>query len=497
LVLDDPQELLDDENRERLAAALVVLVTASAQLIVTSYDPRFCARVSRLPIPGGVIEHLEVHPATRQQPVIRTTPPLPVIQWRKKWFDADRNAEEPAREFADSCRVFFEAKLGDMFDDPAHAAWVIANADPTLATFMQRLRPLVKSGPNGMFSAHVFRHFANHPALSDGSPVIVLMNKAHHGRRQEIRAADVAQCADDLSELLELIERMYEECYRWRRRDAPNDQTAADTPAALTPMAHPALNVMVCPDLAAFTQDALVGESQESLERLDPHLLDNTVAYYLRRSNFGFAAPADSLAIVEAVPGPAEDRRLVIARHGNATYARRFVRGANVGVIGLTAEVQNPRTRTPKTIILPETAVAIHQVVGIIFDHSVRVVHGQDEAVLVDAGEVFKSIEIAFRVVDDSAVPLALEKQVVLGGGRIELEELARHKDALVALTLDDGSSIFKRVGAALPSELAHLRQFESIGGLGSSQVLSVGKPHKGFRSVASARAIIGVLYHG
>lgn len=496
LVLDDPQELLDDENRERLAAALAPLVAASAQLIVTSYDPRFCARVSRLSIAGG-IEHLEVHPATRQQPVVRTTPPLPEIQERKVCFDADQNAEEPARSFADGCRVFFEAKLGDMFDDPAHVAWAISNPDPTLATFIQRLRPLVKSGPHGMFSAHVFRRFVDHSALADGSPVIVLMNKAHHGRRQEIRAADVSQCADDLSELLELVEQMYEECYRWRRRDAPKEQSATKAPPALTPMSHPALNVVICPSLAAFTQDVSSGESQESLERLDPHLLDSTVAFYLRRPNFGFAAPVGSLAIVEAVPGPTADRLLVIARHGNATYARRLVRAANTGVIGLTAEVPDPRTRTPKTIILPEAEVDIHQVIGVIFDHSVTVAPGQDEAVPVDVSDVLKFIEIAFRVVNDSAVPLALEKQVVLGGSLIELNELGQHKDALVALTLDDGSSIFKRVGAALPSEFAHLRQFESIGGLGSSQVLSVGKPHKGFRSVTSARAIFGVLYYG
>ena len=183
-----------------------------------SYDPRFCSRASRLVIPGG-IEHLEVNPATRQQPVIRTTPPLPVIQQRQIRFEADPNLEEPARDFADGCRVFFEAKLGDIFDGPSHFAWAIANPDPTLATFVQRLRPLVRSGPQGMFSAHVFRRFVDHPALFDGSPVLTLMNKAHHGRREEIRAADVAQCADDLNELLELAENMYEECYRWRRRD--------------------------------------------------------------------------------------------------------------------------------------------------------------------------------------------------------------------------------------------------------------------------------------
>ena len=496
LVLDDPQELLDDENRERLAAALDPLVAVGAQLIVTSYDPRFCARVSRLAIPGG-IEHLEVHPATRQQPLVRTTPPLPVIKHRKDLFEADRNAEEPARDFADGCRVFFEAKLGDMFDDPAHTAWAITNPDPTFATFIQRLRSLVNASPQGMFSAHVFRRFVDHLALADRSPVLVLMNKAHHGRRQEIRAADVAQCANDLNDLLELVEQMYEECYRWRRRDALKDQIVSEAPPALPPMPHPALNVVICPDLAAFTHHTSSGESQESPERLDPDLLDNTVAYFLRRHNFGFAAPAGAIAVVEAVPGPAPDRGLVIGRHGSAVYARRLVRGVNANIIGLTAEVPDPRTRTPKTIFFPEIEVAIHQVVGIIFDHSLTVAPGPDEAVLVDISDALKRVELAFRVVDDSAVPLALEKQVVLGGSRIELNELGRWQDALVALSLEDGSSIFKRVGAALPNELSHLRQFESIGGLGSSQILSIGKPHKGIRSVVGARIIIGVLYRG
>jgi hypothetical protein len=380
---------------------------------------------------------------------------------------------------------------------PHTLRWTIVNPDPTLATFVQRLRPLVKAGPQGMFSAHIFRRFVDHPAMTDGSQVLVLMNKAHHGRRHEIRAADVAQCADDLSNLLEIVEQMYEECYRWRRRDAPKDQSTAGIPPALVPMPYPALNVLVCPDLAAFTQQPVVGESQDLSEHLDPHLLDNTVTYYLRRPNFGFAAPVGSLAIVNAVPGPVGDRRLVIARRENATYARRLVRSTDTGIIGLTAEVPDPRTRTPKTIFLPETDVAIHQVIGIIFDHRLTASQGQDEAVLIDASDVLNRTEIAFRVVDDSAVPLALENQVVLGGNRIELEELGQHRDALVALTLDDGSSIFKRVGTAFPNELDHLRQFESIGGLGSSQVLSVGKPHKGFRTVINARAIIGVLYHG
>jgi hypothetical protein len=377
LLLDDPQELLDDENRERLAAAFAPLVAAGAQLIVTSYDPRFCARVSRLSIPGR-IEHLEVHPATRLQPLVRTTPPLPEIEVRRKRYDIDPNAEEPARNFADGCRIFFEAKLGDMFDDPAHAAWVIDNPDPTLANFVQRMRPLVKAGPHGMFSANIFRRFVEHPALTDNSPVIVLMNKAHHGRRQEIRASDVGQCANALSELLALVEGMSEECFRWRRKDAPKDQRA-EAPRSLVAMARPNLNVVVCPDLAAFTHQATAGESQAPLEQLDPHVFDNTVAFYLRRQNFGFAARPGWLAVVEAMPGPAVDRALVIARTQSTIYARRLVRGVNGGLIGLTAEVPDPRTRTPKSIFLQETDVAIHEVVGIIFSHSLSRIRRVDQ----------------------------------------------------------------------------------------------------------------------
>jgi hypothetical protein len=159
--------------------------------------------------------------------------------------------------------------------------------------------------------------------------------------------------------------------------------------------------------------------------------------------------------------------------------------------------VPDPRSRTPKTIILPEADVAIHRVIGIIFDHSLKIGNGQDEAVLVDASDVLRRIEVAFRVDGDSAVPLALDKQLVLGGAKIKLDELGARRDALVAVMVDDGSSVFKRVGDALPNDLGHLRQFESIGGIGESQIYSITRPHKGFRQVTDARIILGVLYNG
>ncbi|RWB04401.1 MAG: hypothetical protein EOQ39_00840 [Mesorhizobium sp.] len=344
----------------------------------------------------------------------------------------------------------------------------------------------------------VFADFIAHPALVEGSPVLQLMNKAHHGNRQDIRPGEVAQCADDLGQLVVLTGRMYEECDRWKRRAVilPTKGTV-DAPPALDPIMPPSLDVVVYPDLAAFTQHSPAAGSQEVIEPFDTELLTGKAVFYLRRHNFGFAAPQGSLAIVQAQPGLVLDRRLVIARHGQSIFARRFLRSKGSDIVGLTAEVPDPRSRTPPTVFFAEAEVAVHQVTGVLFDHDIKVEQGQDEAVLVDASRVLARVEVAFRVVDESAVPLALPNQIVLGGPSISLAEIGRHEGTLVALALDNGSGIFKRIGLALPGNLSHLRQFESIGGLGSSEVLSVGKAQPGVSEVQHARRIIGVVYNG
>ena len=143
---------------------------------------------------------------------------------------------------------------------------------------------------------------------------------------------------------------------------------------------------------------------------------------------------------------------------------------------------------------MPELRVELHRVVGIIFDHGIAQSQGPEEAIEIDATGVLERVEVAFRVADDSAVPLALSSQIVLGGPRIPLADL--REGSLVALMLEDGASIFKRVGKRLPGDLGHIRQFESIGGLGSSEVLAVGKEHPGFRQVSNARLVVGVMYN-
>lgn len=94
-------------------------------------------------------------------------------------------------------------------------------------------------------------------------------------------------------------------------------------------------------------------------------------------------------------------------------------------------------------------------------------------------------------------MPLALDGQIALGGPRLTPADYQDHVEKYAALRLDDGTTIFKRIGASLRSPLSHVRQFEPIGGLGVADVLAVGKPEQGFQQVESAVLVLGVLYHG
>jgi hypothetical protein len=98
-------------------------------------------------------------------------------------------------------------------------------------------------------------------------------------------------------------------------------------------------------------------------------------------------------------------------------------------------------------------------------------------------------------VEDQSAIPLALPGQIALGGPPLAPGDLDAHREQYAALQLDDGTSLFKRVGERLPATLGALRQFEPIGGLGVADVLTVGGPMPGLRAVEHAVLVLGVLY--
>jgi AAA domain len=494
LALDDPQEVLDEENRERLAHTLAFLVHAQTQLVVTTYDRRFAGLLAGLTRTSTPVDHRSLHPVGPTRSVLQTALSVSEIDRRQKLYDDDIDDSNAAREYASECRIFVEARLGDLFDDAAYPAWAATHQSSVLTDHLYRLRGLVKSPPSDLFRSPALKAVCDDPALADGAPALTLLNKAHHAQKHEIRPADVAAVSTDLARLRRLLEAAHEECRRWRRRECPDVSRPVFAP--LVPCQKPGFAVKVSPDLAAFTRSAAEGESQaDDSDLLCSEWFNDKTFFYLRCDNFGFAAPRGAIVVVEVEPSAVDDRRLVIARSGERTFARRLLRTTDSGFVSLGAETPDPR-RSPPSLQAPDVDLALHRVVGVLFDDRIRPPRGKDEVVAVDLVPVLERIEAAYRIREDSAVPLALPGQLVLGARNVALSDFDQHEGGLVALCLNDGSSMFKRVASRLPGSLGHLRQFDSVGGLGASQIFSVGPPQPGLKTVLTARRIVGVLYN-
>ncbi|WP_321472154.1 AAA family ATPase [uncultured Paludibaculum sp.] len=495
LLLDDPQELLDEDNRERLAHSLPELVGAGAQLFVTTHDRRFARIAVSEARKQGFIEHRSVHPVNSGRTTITTALTVESLDQKRVDFENKVDDATVAQEYAAEARVFIEARLADLFDSPAYPAYSVPTKAPTLADHLGRLQGLVASPPNDLFRSPPLANFCKDKALLQGAACLALLNKAHHGHKATITYSDVHSVREDLKRLRRGIEELHEEFRRWRWRE-PGQEIPANV-VSLSSSPPPHFRVRIYPDLAAFTGLSPGGETQALDDaEFESSWFSDKAFFYLKNDNLGFAAPSGSIVVVEREPKPGNDRNLVIALTETKTYARRLLRSSRGGIVSLAAQNPDPRI-SPPTVFLEPFTVRIHRIVGVLFGNMYPPREKQ-EAVQVDRADVLAQVSTAYRVRDDSALPLALPRQLVLGGPRITPAELDGYVGQLVALTLEEGSGIFKRVGPQLPKAMAPLRKFESIGGLGASEIVAT-EAHDGrFPGVpvmAYARQIIGVVY--
>jgi hypothetical protein len=251
--------------------------------------------------------------------------------------------------------------------------------------------------------------------------------------------------------------------------------------------------------LAAFTGNGSLGQAALSEECLSGDWFERRAIYAINSHNLGFAGRENCRVIVDLADDEVEDSRLVIALHRNRVYAGRLLRDrARPELVGLGSEAENPLKRAP-SLLLPTEEVTLLKIVGVLFDQQATYSRDPEEAILVTGCDLIGKIEIAFRVAGDSALPLALPGQTVLGGPVVKAHELQAMKGQLVALATSEGeeAAFFKRVGEAIPG-LAHLRQFESVGGLGESMLVATEETEGAFAGLPrmlSARRVLGILY--
>ena len=494
LVLDDPQDLLDYDNRQRLARAIANLASSDAQIIATTHDRSFARTLVQEGRIADLIAHRAVHPVNTSRAKLDTSLAVEELDRKRQAFIDNPDGAAQAQDYASEARVFIEARLGDLFDDPAYPAYSVPTKAPTFVPLFDRLRALVSARSNELFKSPILATFCNDLAMVAGADARRVLNQSHHDKAS-ISYADVERVDGDIKRLRIGIERVHGEFRRYRWRE-PLAEEAKNNIVPLVPVKAPLFSVPVSEDIAAFTGHLPLGGSQATeSELLSSNWFDDKALFYVRHETMGFAIPAGSVAIVETEPSAVRDHSLVVARRGRQAYARRLLRPRNGEGFLLAAEATDPRKSRP-TLAFEDHGIEVHRVVGVLFSH-LPPPEGREEATEIQTDPVLAKVECAYRVREESAVPLALPGQTILGGKVLSAAELATMEGKIVALTLNDGVSILKRVGAPVSSSLPYLRQFETIGGLGDSVVIATeavdGAPT--LPILAYARPILGVIY--
>lgn len=498
IIMDDPQELLDEENEERLADTLPKLANIKAQLFVTTHDHRFATLAARVGLSSGIIEHRSVHPVNADRHTLQSPLAVGDLEKKRNEYRQDIDNQTIAQDYLAECRVFIEARLADLFDDPAYTS---NNHKPTLSSYLCHARSLMNKNPgHELFHSTAVSEFCTDAALQDNSPCLKLLNKSHHEGKRCIMPNDVNAISDDLERLTKKAENLHAEFRRWRRREPLGSTPASDNVVKLTAIQKPELMLPILPDLAAFTTRFPGVETQDiGHDLFTGEWFADKALFYLRNDMFGFSAPAGSIAIVEINGESPGDRNLVIAKHKGKILARRLLReNLTSALVTLATVTPDPRIRPP-SIVVPVNQVQLYRVVGVLFDGSPPPeMSKKHDAVQLEYSDILEKIQTCHQVCDDSAVPLALNNQLVLGGSELLLDEIATQQGTYVALSLKGGGGLFKRVGRILPDNLGHLCQFESIGGLGSSEIVSLGDHpslDEKFPVVETVRLVVGVIY--
>jgi hypothetical protein len=493
LLLDDPQELLDGDNRQRLAGMLPKLVHEGAQIIATSYDRSFTTNAVLEARAKSSIDHLSVHPVNAQRNRLETAPSKDKLDDKRNTFYQDRDNAANGQEYVGEVREFVEARMRDLFDDPVYPAYAATAKKRTFSDHVNHLRRLTKEVPVALFKHSAVTDFVNCPALAQGASCLHVINTAHHDK-PSLSAGDIDAVSTDLEKVCQLAEAMHSAFRHWRWNEPL--QEAPDHVVRLKPVAKPSFSAAIHPDLAAFTKtSADEGTQDVPIESLDGEWFADKCLFYIGTDNLGFSLPAGSLAIVETTPYSGRDHNIVIALQKGNILARRLFRPVASGEIILAAEAADPRVARP-TLSSDAQNVRLHRIVGVLLEQQPPP-FGKGEARPVESAASVGRIRAAYRVTEESAVPLALPGQLVLGGDCVDPSQIGSLEGELVALTLMNGRSVFKRVGAKLPGALGYVRQFESIGGLGDSLAVAMEplEADPDFPTFQSARRVLGVLY--
>ncbi|MBJ6988203.1 AAA family ATPase [Devosia sp. MC521] len=498
ILMDDPQDLLDPGNVANLAATVPHLIAAEMNPLVLSNDfgfiPAIEAFVSANAIAGQAqrTEVWEFSAISTSKCTVSLAPVADEARQRcEHWQTTNVNDVTLARAFVHPVRVRIEIKLWDLLaSDPATLK------DPTLNDLLSKIANARNRGERP-FNEEPFRKLIDLPQLKAGAPFRDAINKAHHGKADQLTPFDAEVVRQGYEAVFAAIDACWLAYARFMGR-LPPDQAVAEVtrgPAPPDVVTFSIAPLSVIGRLAAHEGGAPLTSVEDAKDKFDLAGMGNVSLFTLRAPTLGLVAfPGQTLIV--SLTAEVRNGDFAVVQTPGKTYARRVgMDKADPSRIALES-MPSTNSRVPHTHFVQASSATLNKIVGVLFDETIPV-KSQDEAIPATTSAILSQVTAAAVVAGDSAFPVAPHNGHVLLGRPPEISQLEGRILAVVTRQDVHASEHFaylKRLGKQMPGS-SSVYYLENVGQTGEGEFVQF----PGLGSVVAGVSIVDDLWkvHG
>lgn len=359
-----------------------------------------------------------------------------------------------------------EIKLWDLLaSDPS------VLRDPTLNDLLGRIANARNRGERP-FNEEPFRKLLDLAALRSGAPFRDTINKAHHGRADQITPVNAETVRVNYEDVFAAIDACWLAYARSMGR-LPPEQAVAEVRQSqpdLVVIPFPPRPIGVIGRLAAREPGGRLSTIEDATDTYDLSVLGDVSLFTLRAPTLGLVAfPGQTLVV--SIGAEVRNGDVAVIQTAGRTYARRVgIDLADTTWIALES-LPSTSSRVPPTHFVQRSASTLSKVIGVMFDET-SPVKSNDEAIPTVTSDVLAHVQAAAVVVGDSAFPVARDKGYVLLGKAQDITRLGGRIVAVV--TRDDEFSTehfayLKRLVKQMPG-VPSVYYLESVGQSGEGE---------------------------
>jgi hypothetical protein len=393
--------------------------------------------------------------------------------------------------------VRIESKLWDLLGDEP-----IILHDPTLNDLIGAIQHVRKRG-EVPFNEEPFRALVELPVLKTGALFREIINRAHHGRADQITPAEAEVVREHYEAVLSTIEACWRSYARHMRRLSPDPLTTGieqgSRPAPPRIVTFPQAAIPMIGRLAAHQGGSplVTAESASASFRLND--LGEVSFFTIRAATLGLVALPGQTVIV-SISEEVRSGDLAIAQVGSKIFARRIGRDKSDAARLSLESIPSISTNVPPTHFVPAATTRLLKIIGVLFDD--RATPGTTgEAVATESSPILRQVVASAQVAGDSAFPLARDGYHVLVGAPGPLRALVGRIVAVItrqSLFSQEYNAFLKRLGRPMPNQ-PDVFYLENVGEMGEGEYVQVATngsaPAEGIPIVDTIWKVHGVVF--